>query len=291
MTSYVALYGDPVEGNPTSKMHNPVFEARGLDWRYLDIHVRAEDLPEAVTAARVLGFAGLNLTIPHKVAIVPLLDELERSAEVCGAVNTVRRDADGRLIGSNTDGVGFLRGIRDSGIEPAGLDVVLLGAGGAARAVAVELAFAGARRVTIANRTPARRAALVELLTTRTPVEARELDWQGVLRVPSCDVLVDCTPVGMGRGDAAREVVEVDIAGLPAHALVCDLNPDRPDTAFLQLARAAGHPTLGGMPMLARGGAACWETWMGTDAPTELLEASLAKAAAEAAEAAESESA
>jgi shikimate dehydrogenase len=282
MTSYVALFGDPVEGNPTSRMHNPVFEALGLDWRYLDIHVVAGDLPAAVAAARALRFGGLNLTIPHKVTVVPLLDALERSAEICGAVNTVRREADGRLIGLNTDGIGFLRAVRDAGVDPQGLDVVLLGAGGAARAVAVELAFAGARRVTIANRTAERRDALVALLGARTPVEAHSLAWEGVLAVPSCDLLVDCTPVGMGRGEAARQAVEVDLARLPGHALVCDLNPDRPDTAFLQVARAAGHPTLGGMPMIARQGAAGFEAWTGVSPPLELLEGALAKAAAEA---------
>jgi shikimate dehydrogenase len=282
MTSYVALFGDPVEGNPTSRMHNPVFEALGLDWRYLDIHVVAGDLPAAVAAARALRFGGLNLTIPHKVTVVPLLDALERSAEICGAVNTVRREADGRLIGLNTDGIGFLRAVRDAGVDPQGLDVVLLGAGGAARAVAVELAFAGARRVTIANRTAERRDALVALLGARTPVEAHSLAWEGVLAVPPCDLLVDCTPVGMGRGEAARQVVAVDLARLPGHALVCDLNPDRPDTAFLQVARAAGHPTLGGMPMIARQGAAGFEAWTGVSPPLELLEGALAKAAAEA---------
>jgi shikimate dehydrogenase len=282
MTSYVALYGDPVEGNPTSKMHNPVFEELGLDWRYLDIHVRAEDLPAAVTAARVLGFAGLNLTIPHKVAVVPLLDELERSAEVCGAVNTVRRDTAGRLIGLNTDGVGFLRAIQDAGVDPRGLDVVLLGAGGAARAIGVELAFAGVRRITVANRTAARREALVALLSERTSVEARALPWEGTLAVPACDLVVDCTPVGMGSGDAARQVVDVDLAAVPAAAYVCDINPDRADTAFLEVARAAGHPTLAGMPMIARQGAAGFEAWTGVAPPLEMLEAALAKSAQEA---------
>ena len=155
VTQYVALYGDPVEGNPTSRMQNLAFEAAGLDWRYLDIRVRAEDLPAALSAARLLGFGGLNFTIPHKVAVIPLLDGLEPSAEISGACNTVVRQPDGRLIGSNTDGSGFLWSLRDEGIDPAGLDVVLLGAGGAARAVAVELALAGARRITVANRGPA----------------------------------------------------------------------------------------------------------------------------------------
>jgi shikimate dehydrogenase len=278
-TQYVAVYGDPVEGNPTSGMQNAAFEALGLDWCYLDIRVRAEDLPAAIAAARLLGFGGLNLTIPHKVAVIPLLDGLEPSAQVSGACNTVVRQADGRLIGSNTDGFGFLWSLRDEGIDPAGLEVVLLGAGGAARAVSVELALAGAKRITIANRSDARREALVELLRSRTSVAAVSLPWQDRLAVPPCDVLVDCTPVGMGRGAAAEEVVAVDLTALPPAAVVCDLNPERADTAFLQLARGRGHRTIGGLGMLARQGAAGFKAWTGVDAPLDVMEAALMEAA------------
>jgi len=274
-TQYVALYGDPVEGNPTSRMQNLAFEAAGLDWRYLDIRVLAEDLPAAMSAARLLGFGGLNFTIPHKVAAIPLLDGLEPSAEISGACNTVVRQSDGRLIGSNTDGSGFLWSLRDEGIDPAGLDVVLLGAGGAARAVAVELALAGARRITVANRGPDRREALTTLLEQRTSVEVVSLAWQGRLVVPPCDVLVDCTPVGMGSGAAAEERVDVDLAALSPAAVVCDLNPERAETAFLSWARERGHWTIGGLGMLARQGAAAFAKWTGVEAPLDVMEAAL----------------
>ena len=275
VTQYVVLYGDPVEGNPTSRMQNVAFEAAGLDWRYLDLRVGAEDLEAAMSAARLFSFAGLNLTVPHKVAIIPLLDSLELSAQISGACNTVVRQPDGRLIGSNTDGSGFLWSLRDAGIEPAGLEVVLLGAGGAARAISVELALAGAARITVANRGEARRAALVDLLHTRTSVTVSDLAWQGRLAVPTCDVLVDCTTVGMGSGAAALEVVDVDLAGLSPAAIVCDLNPERADTAFLQLARVRGHRTLGGLGMLARQGAAGFRAWTGVEAPLDAMEAAL----------------
>ncbi len=275
VTQYVAVFGDPVEGNPTSIMQNAAFEHAGLDWRYLDIRVAAEDLAEAVKAARLLGFGGLNLTIPHKVAVIPMLDGLEPSAEISGACNTVVRQPDGRLVGSNTDGSGFVWSIRDEGIDPAGLDVVLLGAGGAARAVSVELALAGAKRVTIANRTASKRDALVEVLRGKTPVEAISLAWDGTLAVPPCDVLVDCTPVGMGSGAAAEAVVPVDMSALASDTVVCDLNPERSDTAFLRLARADGHKTLDGLGMLARQGAAGFKAWTGRDAPLEVMIAAL----------------
>jgi shikimate dehydrogenase len=271
VTQYVAVYGDPVEGNPTSIMQNAAFEHAGLDWRYLDITVPAEDLEDAIKAARVLGFGGLNLTLPHKVAVIPLLDGLEPSAQISGACNTVVRQPDGRLIGSNTDGSGFVWSLRDEGIDPRGLDVVLLGAGGAARAVAVELALAGARRVTIAGRTAPRRDELVAILRDRTDVEAASLAWEATLAVPACDVLVDCTPVGMGSGAAAEAYVDVDLAGLSSGTVVCDLNPERSDTAFLRLARARGHRTIDGLGMLARQGAAGFKAWTGQDAPLEVM--------------------
>jgi shikimate dehydrogenase len=276
VTQYVAVFGDPVEGNPTSRMQNAAFEAAGLDWRYLDIRVPAAELPAAVTAARVLGFSGLNLTIPHKVAVLPLLDELAPSAEISGACNTVVRDGDGRLIGSNTDGQGFLWSLRDEGIDPKGLSVVLLGAGGAARAVAVELALAGADRIVIAGRDAGRREALAERLRWRTGVSASVLAWDGRLVAPACDVLVDCTPVGMGEGAAAEEVVDVDLAGLAPTTVVCDLNPERADTAFLRLAREHGHRTISGLGMLARQGAKGFTAWTGAEAPLAIMEAALA---------------
>jgi shikimate dehydrogenase len=270
-TQYVAVLGDPVEGNPTSIMQNAAFEHAGLDWRYLDIRVTAEDLPKAITAARVLGFGGLNCTIPHKVAVIPLLDGLEPSAEISGACNTIVRQPDGRLIGSNTDGSGFVWSIRDAGYDPAGLDVVLLGAGGAARAVAVELATAGAKRVTIANRTAPNRDELVGILATKTSVEAVALPWEGTLPVPPCDVLVDCTPVGMGTGAAAEAHVDVDLSALGSDTVICDLNPETSESAFLRLAAGRGHPTLDGLGMLARQGAAGFKAWTGEQAPLEVM--------------------
>jgi len=279
MTRYVALFGDPVDGNPTSRMQNAAFHATGLDWRYLDIRIQTGRLGDAVQAARVLGFGGLNLTLPHKIAVIPYLDGLERSAEISGAVNTVRREPDGRLIGLNTDGLGFLRALRDAAIEPAGLQVVILGAGGAARAVAVELALAGASKIVVVNRSAGRRDELVAMIQDRTPADALGVDWTGTLRPPACDLLVNCTPIGMGSGEAAERTPPVDLGGLPTAAVVCDLNPDRAESAFLRAARTRGHRTLGGLPMLARQGAAGFEAWTGHPAPLELMIEELEQAA------------
>ena len=271
MTRYVALFGDPVAGNPTSRMQNAAFRSTGLDWCYLDIRVEARHLGEAVQAARVLRFGGLNLTLPHKIAVIPFLDGLERSAEISGAVNTVRLDPDGRLIGLNTDGLGFLRALRDADIDPAGRTVVLLGAGGAARAVAVELALAGAARIVVASRSAGRRDELVTMIVDRTPAQSSGLDWPGDLDLPSCDLLVNCTPIGMGTGEAAERIPPVRLESLSPGTIVCDLNPDRAESAFLRAARTLGHRTLGGLPMLARQGAAGFEAWTGQPAPLQLM--------------------
>jgi shikimate dehydrogenase len=205
---------------------------------------------------------------------VPLLDRLEPSAEQSGAVNTVRRESDGRLVGLNTDGLGFLLSIRDAGIDPAGSTVVLLGAGGAARAVAVELALAGVGRIIVANRGTERLAAIIELIRKRTGAAAKGIEWTGLLEPPPCDILVNCTPIGMG-GAARADVPPVRLDGLPSSAVICDLNPDAADTAFLQAARRLGHRTLGGLPMLARQGAAGFEAWTGRPAHLDVMIAAL----------------
>ncbi len=169
----VGAFGDPIDENPTGLMMEPAFAAAGLNWRYQLLHVRRADLAAAVAGVRALNFRGFNLTIPHKVAVLPYLDAVAPDATLIGAVNTVRRDGD-RLIGENTDGKGFLRAVRqDAGVEPLGRRIVFLGAGGAARAMAVEMALAGAAHITIVNRSPDRGEELVRILQEKTSVPGR----------------------------------------------------------------------------------------------------------------------
>jgi shikimate dehydrogenase len=163
----VALFGQPVEENPTQAMVEAAFAAAGLDWRYLTVEVAPAALGDAVCGARAMGFRGFNCTIPHKVAVVEHLDCLSQAARLIGAVNTVVRDGD-ELAGENTDGAGFLAALR-SRRDPRGLRVVLLGAGGAARAIGVELALAGAASITVVNRARERGGALGALLRDHLP--------------------------------------------------------------------------------------------------------------------------
>ncbi len=154
----VGVFGYPVAENPTQAMMEPAFAAMGLDWRYLTVEVPPENLGDAVKGACAMGWKGFNCTIPHKLAVLDHLDSLSSAAEVIGAVNCVLI-RDGILMGDNTDGKGFLQSVET--LRPvAGLRAVVLGAGGAARAIAVELALAGASHLTIVNRTPNRARAL-----------------------------------------------------------------------------------------------------------------------------------
>lgn len=261
----VGAFGDPIDENPTGVMMEPAFAAAGLNWRYQLLHVGAADLSAAVAGARALGFRGFNLTIPHKVAVLEHLDAVAPDAALMGAVNTVRRDGT-RLIGENTDGKGFLRSIReDAGTDPGGKFAVFLGAGGAARAMTVELALAGVEHITIVNRSLERGTELVRLLNEKTHAKAQFVPWIDAYRVPEgTDILVNATSIGLfpNTGD----IPAVDMTSIAPGMLVCDVIPNPPDTEFLAAAQARGAQTLNGLGMLVHQGAIAFKLWTGIDA-------------------------
>lgn len=266
----VGAFGDPIDENPTGVMMEPAFAAAGLNWRYQLLHVSAPDLSAAVAGARALGFRGFNLTIPHKVAILEHLDAIAPDAALMGAVNTVRREGD-RLIGENTDGKGFLRSIReDAGVDPGGKSAVFLGAGGAARAMTVELALAGVEHLTIVNRSLERGTELVKLLTEKTHAKVQFVPWIDAYRVPEgTDILVNATSIGLfpNTGD----IPAVDMSSMTPGTLVCDVIPNPPDTRFLATAEARGARTLNGLGMLVHQGAIAFKLWTGIDADEYLM--------------------
>ena len=275
----VGLLGDPVNENPTGVMQEAAFAALGLNWRYLTIEVKPDKLAEAMTGVRAFGMQGLNLTMPHKVAVMDYLDEIAPAAKAIGAVNTVRREA-GRLIGENTDGKGFLRGVRvDAGVGPAGKRVVILGAGGAARAIATELALAGASDLVIVNRTQARGEAMVNDLHASTSANVHFEVWKGTYQVPSdADVLVNATSIGLYP----------DVDGMP-DVSISDVNPDMlvgdvvfypSETRLIQAAKARGLPVLDGLSMLVYQGVLGFEMWTGKQAPVQIMKDALEKALA-----------
>jgi shikimate dehydrogenase len=270
----VGVFGYPVAENPTGVMQEAAFQARGLNWRYLTIEVHRQDLADAMVGLRAFNMRGINLTIPHKVSVIQHLDRLSPEAELMGAVNTVVREDD-QLVGHNTDGKGFLRSVReDAGVDPGGKRIVFLGAGGAARAMSVELALAGAAHITIVNRTPGRGQELARLLGERTLAEAQFVPWVGEYSLPpEADILVNATSIGLFPD--VEEMPPVVMASIRPDLLVCDVIPNPPQTAFLRAAAARGARILDGLGMLVYQGAIAFEMWTGVEAPTDVMRQAL----------------
>jgi shikimate dehydrogenase len=267
----VAVFGQPVAENPTQAMIEAAFRHHGLDWRYLTIEVAPADLGAAVAGARAMGFRGFHCTIPHKLAVIAHLDRLGTSAELIGAVNTAVVRS-GVLHGENTDGRGFVESLRRRR-DPAGASVVVLGAGGAARAIAVELALAGVAELTVVNRTEPRGRELASLLDGLR-VRGRFLPWPDELAVPQCDILVNATSIGLYPDVAGR--VPVDLATVRPETLVADVIPNPPRTRFLAEAEAHGCPTLDGLDMLVEQGALSVAYWAGIDVERGVMRDALA---------------
>jgi len=261
-------FGDPIEENPTRVMFEAAFRKLNLQWTYQNIHVKKDDLEDAVKGLRAMNFSGINLTIPHKVRVLQYLDGVSEDAALMGAVNTVRREGS-RLIGENTDGKGFLTALTgDAGVDPKGKKVVLLGAGGAARAVGVELALAGARRIIIVNRTETRGEELTALLAEKTPVDASYEKWDTTFRLPSdTDILANATSIGLFPDVDARPDLEYDT--VKKGMTVCDVIPNPPRTPFLAEAEKRGAVTIDGLGMLAWQAAIAFKMWTGREAPVE----------------------
>ncbi len=269
----VGAFGDPIDENPTGVMEEAAFKALGLPFRYLMIRVKREDLAAAIQGVRVFGMRGINLTIPHKIAVIPLLDELTEAAKIIGAVNTVINEK-GKLIGENTDGKGMLVSFQKNGCEVKGKHLVILGAGGAARAITVEAALAGARKVTVINRTPEKGRELAEMIRSRTGAKAEALPWLPGMPVPEdTDILVNGTSIGLYPDVNSRP--EIDYGSIKPRMVVSDVVFNDPNTLFLQGAAARGAKTINGLGMLANQGAVNFTLWTGAEAPLELMEQTL----------------
>ncbi|MBS1253356.1 MAG: Shikimate dehydrogenase (NADP(+)) [Anaerolineales bacterium] len=276
----VGVFGDPVDENPTGVMQEAAFAAKGLHWRYITLLVRSKDLAAAMAGLRAMSFKGINLTIPHKNAVIRYLDEVAPDATLMGAVNTVRREGH-RLIGGNTDGKGFMRSLReDAEVDPTGKRVVVLGAGGAASAITVELALADATHITVVNRTLTRGQTLTKLLNEKTPIKADFVPWDSPYAVPAdTDLLINATPIGLHPD--VDDAPDIDYDTIRAGMTVCDVIPNPPHTLFLRRAEARGAQTLDGLGMLVYQGAIGFEMWTGVDAPIEVMHRALAKVFAE----------
>ena len=273
----VGCYGYPVAENPTQAMIEPAFRALGLDWRYLTLEVRPEGLKAAVEAARVFGFQGFNCTIPHKVEVIQYLDGLGESAELMGAVNCVVNRA-GKLVGENTDGKGFVASLKEIG-DPAGKSVVIFGAGGAARAISVEMALAGANRISIVNRSEERGRELAALLNDKVKDRCPELEsnlvlWNGDFQIPSdTDIVINATSIGLYPDVDAK--LALDTNTLTSNMIVADVIPNPPKTKLVKLATSKGCRVIDGLKMLVGQGVIGIEYWTGKTPDASVMRAGL----------------
>jgi len=266
---HYAVIGDPIQHSLSPWMHNAGYEALGLDAEYQRFHVNPSSLAEAVEGLRALGFSGWNVTLPHKEAIVSLLDTLTSQAKRAGAVNTVKLH-EGKLIGHNTDGDGFVRSVEEELNGFAGKRAVLLGAGGASKGIALALAEQG-MHLHILNRTPEKAKGLVEVIQqeggTATSGEFAPGDW-----LKDVDLLVQTTSVGLHR-----EPFPFSLEGISKQALVVDIIFNPMETVFLQEAKELGCRTHNGLEMLLYQGALAWEFWLGGQAPIKEMRQALKK--------------
>jgi shikimate dehydrogenase len=270
VSSFAGVLGWPLTYTLSPVIHNAAFRKVGLDWVYLQWPVPPEELGDAVAGLRALGAMGASVTMPHKEEIVKLLDGLSGDARALGAVNTIHRLGH-RLIGHNTDVDGFRAFLEeDAGVDLEGKSCLVLGAGGAARAVVKALSDLGAARIAIAARTPERGE---EVTAQVGHSESRVCDWdEASAEAEAADVIVNATPVGMREGDPLPGT------SFNSEQVVVDLVYDPPSTELVERARSAGADAWGGLGMLVHQAAAAFRIWTGQDPPLETMSAAALRA-------------
>jgi shikimate dehydrogenase len=273
------ILGHPVGHSRSPAMHNRAFALRGLSATYVPFDVAPHALADAVRGLRALGVAGWNVTLPHKTAIMSLLDEVDVVARGVGAVNTVVREGE-RLIGTNTDAEGLSRALREAGVTLQGARVTVLGAGGAARAAVVGLGRAGASQLHVAARRASHATALARDLAftlSGTQLSAGTLAGEALrLAFTRTDLLVQATSATLDDGPGAQAFADqLPLADLPKAAVVTDLVYRPLETSVLRLAAARGHTTVDGLGMLLHQGALAFERWTGQPAPLVEMRAAL----------------
>ncbi|MFN0281785.1 MAG: shikimate dehydrogenase family protein [Kineosporiaceae bacterium] len=275
LSTITGSFATPAAENPTVAMIEAAYRHHGIDARYLNCEVRPDGLGDAVRGARAMGWAGFNCSLPHKVAVIAHLDGLGESARIIAAVNCAVRQPDGSYLGENTDGKGFLASL-GTVVDPAGAHLVLFGAGGAARAVAVETALAGAAAVTVVNRTRERGQELVDLLTDTTSARAGLVVADGAYRVPEdTTIVVNATSIGLYPDVEGR--LDVDPDSLRPGLVVADVIPNPPRTPLLRDAAERGCVTLDGLGMLVNQGVISIKHWTGVDADPAVMRATVAE--------------
>lgn len=269
----LAIIGDPIGHSISPAIYNAAFHAMGIDAIYEAWLTPREAVRGAIEKLGADDMLGMNVTVPHKEAVLDLLDEVEAGARAIGAVNCIRKEA-GRLIGHNTDKVGFVESLRNAGFEPPGKRALVVGVGGSARAVSVGLIEAGATGLVLAGRRPEAVAALAAHLRTFRPgLEVEEVNMQGAAfreAVARADLIVNCTPIGMyGSGSEAASPVPAEL--LRPGLWVCDLVYNPPQTQLLRDAETAGANSVGGLEMLVLQAVESVRLWTGREPPVDIM--------------------
>lgn len=276
-TKIVGVIGDPVEHSCSPPMHNAAFREIGMDYVYVPFRVRPEQLPAAIAGFKALNVAGINITLPHKKVVLPLMDSVSQEAELIGAVNTMVFRS-GMVEGHNTDARGFIASLREEGIgNIKGMKVVVLGAGGGAQAVVVGLALEGVERITIVNRTHEKAIQLAEDISGKTNilVEGISLDDEHLPQhISESHLLVSTITAGM---DLSIPLV-IDPGWLHRDLIVCDIVYIPPETNLLRAAAERGLRTVGGMGMLVHQGAISFQLWTGRQPSVKTMRRALAEA-------------
>jgi shikimate dehydrogenase len=278
VTQFIDVIGYPLKHSISPDFQQAALDYYKLDMRYEAREVKADDLPSAVNQLRQPQNLGANITVPYKETVIGLLDKIDDFAGLVGAVNTVV-NSDGRLAGFNTDALGFLKALRvDAGFEPANKKVLILGAGGAARAVSFSLLQEKVSVLIIANRSLAKAENLAGALAKqaanskmKTEIEVVPLSTGNLKKtVVQCQLIVNCTTVGM-KCSSEEDLSPLASGLIPKDALVYDLVYNPSQTPLLKMAKAAGTKTIGGLPMLVYQGAASFKLWTGREAPLDIM--------------------
>lgn len=262
----IYLLGYPLGHSVSPAMHNAAFRALGMDWQYEKLETEGAELRESIAKVRASDCAGANVTVPHKQAVMEMLDEISQTAQRIKAVNTIL-NREGKLFGDNTDAPAFIASLMENRIHPRNARVAILGAGGAACAVAFALAAEGAREIVIINRNGARAAELADRLHENFPKLEIAVNW--VEALSDINILVNATSVGMhpNVGDSPMPRGQE----FSPRTVVVDVIANPIETKFLADAKRAGARTIGGLGMLVHQGAASFKLWTGRDAPIELM--------------------
>lgn len=274
-TRIVGVIGDPIEHSRSPQMHNAALAKTGLDYVYVPFHVRSDDLADAIAGFKAVNVVGINVTLPHKQAVIQYLTSISREAELIGAVNTLTFDGD-EIHGDNTDAPGVLRALEENGdmSVPVGEDVVVLGAGGAARAVVVALALAGVASITVANRTVERAISLAVEMQEKTDVPMQGMGLSDT-RLPAAvrrsRLLVNTATASM---DPTQPLL-ISADWLQSNTIVYDIVYTPPVTPLMKAADECGCQTLGGIGMLVHQGAIAFEKWTGVTPCTETMHRAL----------------